>query len=291
MKKFKTLLILIILSMVLSGQIPWNDPPEYYDYENQNRSVEIILPPPQNFTATTLNANQVLLSWDEYWTDDFKVHYKNRFGYEAIPNRFSLYKQNLTDGGEVNAFVGVTWNENQYVDTDVVVGKKYLYQILASDLNYQTYGGLQRWSKRENTEVIVTVGQYQSSLSCPSNFSGYYNPNPPMIILKWDYVNDASSYTIFKSFVDSIIGDPTNDYWLYLSIPAGNVNEYFDSELLPYIGYVYTIISTNGNLQSNRTSPLAINSGTLSIEDEEYWEAVKEYEKDRKIGWVGCSVK
>ncbi len=284
MKEFKTYLILIILSAVLSGQIPWNDPPEYYYYDNQNRWVVIILPPPQNFTATLLNDNQVILSWDEYWTDNFKVHYRNRFGYEAIPNRFSLYKQNLTDGGGVNAFVGVTWNENQYIDTDVVVGKKYLYQILASDLNYQTYSGLQRWSKRENAEVIVTVSQYQSSLSCPSNFSGYYNPDSAMIILSWDYVNDASSYTIYKSYVN-----PSDTNWIYLSIPVGNTNKYEDKDLLKNQTYFYQMIAVNGNINSDRASTIMVTSGTLSIDEDKYWESVQEYEEDRKHGWFRCS--
>lgn len=104
-----------------------------------------------------------------------------------------------------------------------------------------------------------------------------------MIILSWGYVKDASSYIIYKSYVN-----PADSTWVYLSIPVGNINKYFDSDLSPCVGYVYDIIAVNGNIKSDRTSPLTINSGTLSIEDEKYWEAVDEYEKDRKIGWFGC---
>ena len=32
-----------------------------------------------------------------------------------------------------------------------------------------------------------------------------------------------------------------------------------------------------------------ITVGELIIE-EDYWEAVEEYEKDRKVGWFGCSL-
>jgi len=288
MKDFKTYLILVILTTVLSGQVLWNDPPDYIWYENGQRTIEVILPPPQNFVASTINGNQVILTWDEYWSNVFFIQYKSRMGYSPDPNRFSLYKQNLTDGGAFNAFDGVTWNENQYIDLDVVTGKEYMYQILASDLNYMTYGGLQRWSKRDDATAFVTVGQTSTpntDLLPPNNFSGYYEPNSATINLSWDYVKDASSYTLYKSYKNP---DNSNQ-WEYLTIPVGNVGSYNDSSLLPYVGYVYTLIAVNGNIKSDRTNPLPINSGTLSIKDEEYWEAVEEYEKDQKIGWFGCS--
>lgn len=153
---------------------------------------------------------------------------------------------------------------------------------MASDLNYQTVGGLQHWSQR-SLPTTITVGENQSSLSSPSNFSGYYEPDSAMIILSWDYVSNANYYILYKSYVD-----PNTNNWVHLAISVGNVNSYHDSELLPWVGYVYTIIAVNSNISSDRTSPIAINSGTLSIENEEYWEAVEEYEKDRKIGWFGC---
>lgn len=289
MKEFKTYLILIILAAVLSGQVVWNDPPEYYYYENQNRWVEVILPTPQNLSASTVNNSQVKLKWNEYWTQALLDAYLNKFGYAAIPNRFSLYRQNITNGDlQLQAIPGVPWDKIEYIDTNVEFGKEYLYKIMAQDQNYQIVGGLQHWSPR-SLPTTVTVG---GNLSSPYNFTGYYEPDSEMIILSWDYVSNATSYIIFKSFVDSINGDPNNDNWLYLSIPIGNVNEYFDSDLSPYVGYVYDIIAVNGNIKSLRsTNRLTINSGTLSIEDEEYWEIVEEYEKDRKIGWFGCSKK
>jgi len=282
MKKFKTSLILIILTAVLSGQIVWNDPPEYYYYENQNRWVEIILPIPQNLKASTINNNQVKLTWNEYWTQEMFDAYLNKFGYAAIPNRFSLYKQNITNGSTLDALTGVSWQENEYIDTNVEFCKEYLYKIMAQDQNYQTVGGLQHWSPR-SAPAIVTVGASLSSLSYPTNFQGHYQPDSAMIILSWGYVKDASSYIIYKSYVN-----PADSTWVYLSIPVGNTNNYFDSDLSPCGGFVYDIIAVNGNIKSDRTSPLTINSGTLSIEDEKYWEAVEEYEKDRKVGWFGC---
>lgn len=41
MKEFKTYLILIILTAVLSGQVVWNEPPDTIWYGNQSRWVEI----------------------------------------------------------------------------------------------------------------------------------------------------------------------------------------------------------------------------------------------------------
>lgn len=186
LKTIKILILTIVISTSMYSQIPWNDPPEYITYSG--RTIEVILPPPQNFEATTINSNQVLLTWDKYWSDDFFIHYENRMGYPPVPNRFSLYKQNLTDGGIFNALVGVTWDENQYIDTDVIIGKEYMYQIIASDLNYlYRTDCVQRWSKRDDATAFITVIE-------------------------------------------------------------------------------------------------------LGVEETEYWEEVEEYEKDRKVGWFGCSV-
>lgn len=374
MKKFKTYLILIILTAVLSGQIVWNDPPEYYYYENQNRWVEIILPIPQNLKASTINNNQVKLTWDTYWTLELINAYTIKFGYAPQPGRFSFYRNG-------QALTGVPYTENEYIDVTTIIGHTYIYKYMASDFNYQTIGGLQHWSPR-SLPANITVGENQSSLSSPTNFIGHYQPYPPMIILGWDKVSGASLYTIFKSYRDPITNNwvylsipvsnvneyedvqllpnqtyyyqmiaingnissdrtftisvipgaldfntPNNfsgyyepdsamiilswDYvkdassyiiyksyvnpgdstWVYLSIPVGNTNKYFDSDLSPCVGYVYDIIAANGNIKSIRaTNRLTINSGTLSIEEEEYWEAVDEYEKDRKISWFGCSL-
>jgi len=381
MKEFKTSVILIILSTTLLGQIIWNEPPDTIWYSNQSRWVEVILPTPQNFIASSINNNQVKLTWNEYWTQEMFDAYLNKFGYVAIPNRFSLYRQNITDDDlQLQAIPGVDWDKTEYIDTNVEFGKEYLYKIMAQDQNYQTVGGLQHWSPR-SLPTTITVGESQSLLPSPTNFIGYYHPYSPMIILSWDYVNNANSYIIYKSFEKSpnqwiylsipvsnvnhyediqllqnqtyfyqIIAlngninsnrsstisvtsgaldfqtpnnfsgyyepnsatinlswdyvidansytiyksyvNPIDTTWVYLSIPVGNTNKYFDSDLLPWVGYVYTMIAINGNIKSDRTSPLAINSGTLSIEDEEYWEAVEEYENDRKVGWLGCSAK
>lgn len=365
--------------ITVSGQIVWNEPPDTIWYGNQSRWVEVILPTPQNLSASTVNTNQVKLTWNEYWTQALLDAYLNKFGYAAIPNRFSLYKQNITNGGTLDALTGVDWDKTEYIDTNVELGKEYLYKIMASDLNYQTIEGLQHWSPR-SAPAIVTVGASLSSLSSPINFQCHYQPYPPMIIIGWDKVSGASLYTIFKSYRDPITNNrvylsipvsnvnehedvqllPNQTYYyqmiaingnissdrtstisvisgaldfntpnnfsgyyepdsamiiltwdyvkdassyiiyksyvnpddttrVYLSIPISNTNKYFDSELLPYVGYVYDIIAVNGNIKSIRaTNRLTINSGTLSMEEEEYWEAVDEYEKDRKIGWFGC---
>ena len=158
MRIVNILLISMVLPLSVQSQVPWNDPPEYITYSG--RTIEVILPPPQNFIASNINNNQVLLKWDDYWTNIFFIQYKNRIGYPPIPNRFSLYKQNLTDGdGITQALSGVTWDENQYIDTDVINGKKYMYQIIASDQNYLTQGGWQRWSKRDDAKAIIIVGE------------------------------------------------------------------------------------------------------------------------------------
>ncbi len=278
MKKFKTFLTLTIFLTVLSGQILWNAPPDTIWYDNQLRWVEVILPTPQNLKANTINTSDVILTWDEYWTQEMFDAYLNKFGYEAKPNRYSFYRNG-------QALTGVPYTDNEYIDVTTIIGQTYIYKYIASDLNYQTVDGLQHWSQR-SLPATITVGENQSSLSYPSNFAGYYEPDSAMIILSWDYVNGASSYILYKSYVD-----PETENWVYLAIPVGNVNSYLDSDLLPWVGYVYTIIAVNGNISSDRTKPLTINSRTLSIQDEEYWEAVEEYEKDHKIGWFGCSAK
>lgn len=371
MKEFKTYLILIILTAVLSGQVVWNEPPDTIWYGNQSRWVEVILPTPKILHAETVNGHQVKLTWDTYWTLELINAYTIKFGYTPQPGRFSFYRNG-------KALTGVPYTENEYIDTTTNGQTTYTYKYMASDLNYQTIDGLQHWSPR-SLPANITVGENQSSLSSPPNFTGHYQPYPPMIFLQWDYVSNATSYIIFKSYVDPVTNNwvylsisvgktnkyedlellpnqtyflqmiavngnissdrtstisvisgmldfntpknfsgyyepdsamiilswgyvkdassyiiyksyvnPADSTWVYLSIPVGNINKYFDSELLPYVGYVYDIIAVNGNIKSDRTSPLTINSGTLSIEDEKYWEAVDEYEKDRKIGWFGC---
>jgi len=278
MKKFKTSLILIILTAVLSGQVVWNEPPDTVWYENGQRWVEVILPTPQNLKAETISYTQVKLTWEVYWTQELISAYTTKFGYAPKPNRYSFYRNG-------QALTGVPYTENEYIDVTTIIGHTYIYKYMASDLNYQTVDGLQHWSQR-SLPTTITVGENQSSLSYPSNFAGYYEPDSAMIILSWDYVKDASSYIIYKSYVNP--GDST---WVYLSIPVGNTNKYFDSDLSLCVGYVYDIIAVNGNIKSIRaTNRLTINSGTLSIEEEEYWEAVDEYEKDRKISWFGCSL-
>lgn len=67
MKEFKTYLILIILTAILSGQIVWNEPPDTIWYGNQSRWVEVILPTPKILHAETVNGYQVKLTWDTYW--------------------------------------------------------------------------------------------------------------------------------------------------------------------------------------------------------------------------------
>ena len=383
MKKVKIILTLIGLPISIYCQVLWNEPPDTIWYGNQSRWVEIILPIPQNFVASSINNNQVKLTWNEYWTQEMFDAYLNKFGYVAIPNRFSLYRQNITNGElQLQSLDGVNWHKTEYIDTNVELGKEYLYKIMSSDQNYLTIDRLQHWSPRSFPTNII-VGSNPVSLACPSNFTGFYIPSPAsikmtwdsvpnatsytifksyisqdtgkminlalpvgnicqyldsdinpikeyyysiialnnnggsdrattiaitsgamdfkapnnfsgryesnsaMIILSWDYIKDANSYIIFKSF------DPFNlNQWQHLAIPVGDVNKYFDSELLPYVEYVYTIIAVNGNIKSDRTSPpIIVTSGTLSIENEEYWEAVEEYEKDRKLGWLGCSAK
>lgn len=284
MNGIKIVFAILLFMITVSGQIVWNEPPDTIWYGNQSRWVEVILPTPQNLSASTVNTNQVKLTWNEYWTQALLDAYLNKFGYAAIPNRFSLYKQNITSG-TLDALTGVDWDKTEYIDTNVELGKEYLYKIMASDLNYQTIGGLQHWSQRSlPTTITVAQASPPTTLEPPDNFSGYYEADSAMIILQWDYVNNANYYILYKSYVD-----PNTNSWVHLAISVGNVNSYLDSELLPWVGYVYTIIAVNGNISSDRTSPLTINYGTLSIEEEEYWEAVEAYEKDRKIGWFGCS--
>jgi hypothetical protein len=188
MKKANIIFILIGLPLSVYSQIIWNEPPDTIWYDNQSRWVEVILPTPQNFIASFINNNQVKLTWNEYWTQEMFDAYLSKFGYVAIPNRFSLYRQNITNGElQLEAIPSAVWETNEYIDTNVELGKEYLYKIMTSDKNYQTIGRLQHWSPR--------------------------------------------------------------------------------------------------------SAPTTITVGTLSIEDEEYWEAVEEYEKDRKLGWFGCSAK
>ncbi|MFC1759922.1 hypothetical protein ACFLZD_00195 [Candidatus Neomarinimicrobiota bacterium] len=183
------------------------------------------------------------------------------------------------------AIPSVLWDTNEYIDTSVELDKEYLYEIMASDKNYQTIGGLQHWSPR-SVPTTITVGSSLISLSCPSNFAGHYIPDSLSIHLTWNQVVGANYYTIFKSFIN-----PKNSNWVFLAIPVGNVYEYHDIKLLKNLTYFYQIISINGNIYSDRSSTIMVTSGTPSVEDEEYWEDVEEYENDRKLGWFGCSAK
>jgi hypothetical protein len=282
MKKANIIFILIGLPLSVYSQIIWNEPPDTIWYGNHSRWVEVILPTPQNLIASSINNNQVKLTWNEYWTQEMFDAYLSKFGYVAIPNRFSLYRQNITNGElQSQAIPSAVWNTTEYTDTNVELSKEYVYKIMAPDGNYLTIGGLQHWSPRS---APATIKVEAIPLSIPNNFSGYYEPDSAAIILSWDFVNDATYYLIYKSYIDSIRGDPNNHYWLYLTIPVGNVYEYHDIKLLKNFTYIYQIISINGNTYSDRSSAIMVSSGTLSIEDEEYWEAVEEYEKDRNLG-------
>ena len=287
MKIANIIFILIGLPLSVYSQIIWNEPPDTIWYDNQSRNVEVILPTPQNFIASSINNNQVKLTWNEYWTQELFDAYLSKFGYVAIPNRFSLYRRNITNGElQLQSIPSALWDKTEYIDTNVELGKEYLYEIMSSDNNYQTIGGLQHWSPRS---ASATIKVETITLSIPNNFSGYYEPDSAAIILNWDFVNDATYYLIYKSYIDSIRGDPNNHYWLYFAIPVGNVDEYHDIELLNNLTYFYQIISINGNTYSDRSSTIMVK--TPSIEDEEYLEIVEEYEKDRKLGWFGCSAK
>ena len=158
MNLIKRSLFIILIPLSIFSQIIWNDPPQYIWYENGKRWIEVILPTPQNLKASTINMSNVILTWDEYWTENFLAAYKNRMGYDALPNRFSLYRQNITDGDlQLQAIPSVAWDKTEYIDTNVDFGKEYLYKILASDQNYLIYGGLARWSPR-SASAYITVG-------------------------------------------------------------------------------------------------------------------------------------
>lgn len=250
MKEFKTYLILIILTAILSGQIVWNEPPDTIWYGNQSRWVEVILPTPKILHAETVNGYQVKLTWDTYWTLELINAYTIKFGYAPQPGRFSFYRNG-------QALTGVPYTDNEYIDLTTIIGQTYIYKYMASDSNYQTVGGLQHWSQRSlPTTITVAQASPPTTLEPPDNFSGYYEADSAMIILQWDYVNNANYYILYKSYVD-----PATNNWVHLAISVGNVNSYLDSELLPWVGYVYTIIAVNGNISSDRTSPLTINLG------------------------------
>ncbi len=270
MKNIRTYLNLMILTTILSGQIVWNEPSYTIWYSFQQRYVEVILPTPQNLVASSINNNQVKLTWDTYWTSELINAYTIKFGYVPLPNRYSFYRngQALT-GGTI-----------EYIDETTIIGQTYTYNYMASDKNYQTVGGMQHWSPR-SLPATITV---ESTLSCPSNFIGYYDPNNAMIILSWDYVKDSNSYIIYKSYIN-----PTTNKWVYLSILVDNTNKYEDVELIKNQYYIYQMIAINGNINSDRTPAIEVTSGTLSIEEDKYWESVEEYEEDRKHGWFGCS--
>ena len=87
MKEFKTYLIIIILSAVLSGQIIWNEPPDTIWYDNGQRWVEVILPQLKILHAITVNNHQVKLTWDTFWTPELINAYTTKFGYAPDPNR------------------------------------------------------------------------------------------------------------------------------------------------------------------------------------------------------------
>jgi len=282
-KKFKTYLILIFITAVLSGQIVWNEPPDTIWYSNQSRWVEVILPTPQNLRANSIDTVNVILTWDEYWTQELFDAYLSKFDYDAIPNRFSLYRQNLTDDDlPLKAIPSAKCDSTRHIDTDVEFGKEYLYKMMASDKNYQTIGGLQHWSQKSNL-ATVTIGEQLASLEYPKDFIGHYQPNPPTIILTWNYVDQATSYIINKTYRDTITFQKINS-----SIILENVNVFHDGGLdfgaIYNCSIKYSIIAVKDNYYFSDWHPEI----TVSWE---YWEDVEEYEKDRRISWFGCSKK
>ena len=81
-------LLIIVIPLSIYSQIFWNDPPQYIWYENGQRWIEVILPTPQNLKAITVNTSNVILTWDEYWTENFLAAYKNRMGYYRSRNTY-----------------------------------------------------------------------------------------------------------------------------------------------------------------------------------------------------------
>ncbi len=266
---------LFLLSATLCGQFIWNEPPDTIYYGNQSRWVEVILPRPNSIKAETINQNQVKLTIDDYWTSDFVSAYTTKFGYIPDPGRYSLYRDGI-------ALSGVGLITRQYIDDTTIYGNTYSYQYMASDKNYQVIGGLQHWSPR-SLATIITVGESQSTLSSPSNFKGFYDSSNFSIRLEWDKVNNATSYILFKSFVN-----PENNQWQYLALPVGNVNQFLDSDLISNLTYFYQILALNSAANSDRSSTIMVTTGVLSIEEEEYWWSVKKYEEDKKYGVFRC---
>jgi len=248
---YKFTIILSIITSCLFSQILWNEPPDTIWYGYQSRWVEVILPQPTPLKATTINYNEVKLTFDTYWTQEFIDAYIDKFGYAPIPNRYSFYRNGF-------ALIGVPIHDNEYIDKTAIYGETYSYKYLASDTNYQNIGGLQHWSPRSNP-TNITVGSSLSSLFYPTNFNGKYNTSLKCIDLMWDTVGSATSYNIFKSHYNNY-----TQKWIYDTIQYITECKYQDLDILEYTEYLYSISSVSGSNQSGRSSPIAIS--TLSFD-------------------------
>ncbi len=250
--QYKTVFRSLLFISLAYSQILWNEPPDTIWYANQSRWVEVILPRPAPLKAETVNQNQVKLKIEQYWTDSFRSAYINKFGYEAIPNRHSLYKNG-------NALSGVLITDTEYIDNTTVKGETYYYEYLASDDNYIYIGELQHWSPR-SYPTFITVGESLSLLSYPSNFKGNYNPYQKSIDLNWDSVDRVTSYTIIKSRYNTL-----SQQWEYYDFQNITENKYQDTDIEEYTEYLYSIKSVSGNDHSGRSPPIVISTPSFAF--------------------------
>lgn len=100
----------------------------------------------------------------------------------------------------------------------------------------------------------------------------------------WDMVDGATRYNLKKAYKRDVV-------WYYPSIDMASI-EYWDSDFI--LGQVYycNVRAYKNNVLIGQSLVRSVQYYEyLGIEDDEYWEAVKDYEEQRKIGWFGCSAK
>ncbi|MFC1784847.1 GDSL-type esterase/lipase family protein [Candidatus Neomarinimicrobiota bacterium] len=100
----------------------------------------------------------------------------------------------------------------------------------------------------------------------------------------WSSANDATSYKLKKAFK---IGDQWN--YKYHEFINGE-NSYLDSDFILGQKY-YCSVKAYKHSTVIGESPVhsVVYTQYLGIDDDEYWEVVEDYEKQKKIGWFGCN--
>ncbi len=111
-----------------------------------------------------------------------------------------------------------------------------------------------------------------------------YDEQTKSLNLSWTDISETGQYQLNKTWFDDS-NQPITSWEIF----TDNEHSYIDTDMVSLRIYYYGIEAFKDGYWSRRSRTIEfIAPKYLSIEDEEYWDTVKDYEEQRKFGWFGC---